>query len=173
MRQYECVCLSCGNRKQIGFSAEPYPALGQVFSHECGICKEERNFTRVFSKKASAELRRKEAELKLRQSIEDRCALHGFRHRYLYQSVIITTPLSDWCFDYHQRMVTLYHESTVKINFKTGDYAKSHVQFRGRKMSPAEVIDYIAQHEAWRGAQNVDQPEEPNEGEQEKWGRMG
>ncbi|MDD6967058.1 MAG: hypothetical protein PUK18_06105 [Firmicutes bacterium] len=150
MRHYECECLRCSTRKQIAFSSEPYPELGEVFSFECTICKERTNFTRVIGKKASAELCRKHAEQKLRQTISDGCAAHGFQHRFLYQSVIITTQLSDWCFDYHQSAITLYHESSVKINFQTGDYAKSHVQFRNRKMSPLEVIEYIAAHDAWR-----------------------
>lgn len=80
----------------------------------------------------------------LRQSIADRCAELGFRCRFLYQSVIVMTPLSDWCFDYHERKITLYHESTVKINFATGDYAKAHMQFHARKMTPLVVLSYIA-----------------------------
>ena len=63
--------------------------------------------------------------------------------------------LADWCFDYHQSRITLYHESTVKINFETGDYAKSHLQFANRKMKPLDVIDYIAAHDAWRAEKNA------------------
>lgn len=77
--------------------------------------------------------------------------------RFLYQSVIVTTPLADWCFDYHQRKITLYHESTIKINFATGDFVKSHLQFANRKMTPLEVIDYIASHDAWRAGKNTTQ----------------
>ena len=73
--------------------------------------------------------------------------------RFLYHSVIITTPLSGWCFDYHTPKKTLYHESTTKINFATGYYAKAHVQFRDRRMSPIEVIDYIANHDLWKATQ--------------------
>ena len=102
---------------------------------------------------AAAELRRRQEEAALRRSILDRCAEHGFQCRFLYQSVIITTPLSDWCFDYHTPKKTLYHESTTKINLVTGDYAKAHVQFRDRHMSPIEVIDYIADHDSWKAAQ--------------------
>ncbi len=154
MRHYECECLRCSTRKQIAFSSEPYPELGEVFSHICSVCKEETNFTRVMTRKAAAELRRKQAELELRQSIADQCAAYGFQHRFLYQSVIITTQLSDWCFDYHQNGITLYHESTIKINFETGNFAKAHIQFRNQKMSAAEVIDYIAAHDDWRAGQN-------------------
>ncbi len=78
------------------------------------------------------------------------CNEKGFSCRFLYQSVIITTDLSDWCFDYHLSRITLYHESTIKINFTTGNYAKAHVQFRNRKMTIPEVIDYIAKHDLWR-----------------------
>jgi translation initiation factor IF-3 len=45
------------------------------------------------------------------------------------------------------------NESTVKINFETGNYAKMHVQFRGRKMSCEEVIDYIVAYDEWRQKQ--------------------
>ena len=109
--------------------------------------------TRVLTRKAAAELRRRQAEADLRQSILDRCAEYGFQCRFLYQSVIITTPLADWCFDYHTPKKTLYHESTNKINLVTGDYAKAHVQFRDRRMSSIEVIDYIADHDLWKAAQ--------------------
>lgn len=36
-------------------------------------------------------------------------------------------------FDYHRPRKTLYHESTIKVNFVTGDYAKSHKQFKSEK----------------------------------------
>ena len=100
-----------------------------------------------------AELRREQQEEELRDSIVRKCEELGFKCRFLYQSVIVTTPLADWCFDYHQSKITLYHESSIKINFKTGDYAKSHLQFANRKMKPLEVIDYIAAHDAWRSEQ--------------------
>ncbi|MBR5109725.1 MAG: hypothetical protein IK099_05980 [Clostridia bacterium] len=38
--------------------------------------------------------------------------------------------ISSWQFQYHESRKTLRHESTVKINFETGDYAKTHEQFR-------------------------------------------
>lgn len=153
MRHYECECLKCGRKAQIAFQAEPYPEIGDNFSRFCPSCSKETQMTRVLTKKAAAELRRRQEESDLRQSILDRCAEYGFHCRFLYQSVIITTQLSDWCFDYHTPRKTLYHESTTKINFVTGDYAKAHVQFRDRRMSPTEVIDYIADHDSWKAAQ--------------------
>ena len=51
---------------------------------------------------------------------------------------------------HHESRKTLRHESTHKINFETGDYAKTHEQFRNRKMTCEEVIDYIAAHDEWR-----------------------
>ena len=154
MRHYECECLKCGRKAQIAFQAEPYPEIGETFVRFCPSCSEETQMTRVLTKKAAAELRRRQAEADLRQSILDRCAEYGFQCRFLYQSVIITTPLSDWCFDYHAVKKTLYHESTTKINFATtGDYARAHVQFRDRRMTPIEVIDYIADHDLWKAAQ--------------------
>lgn len=41
----------------------------------------------------------------------------------------------------------------LKINFTTGDYAKSHVQFREGRMTPIKVIDYIADHDSCETAQ--------------------
>lgn len=154
MRHYECECLKCSTKAQIPFQAEPYPEIGDVFSRFCPTCSEETQMTRVLTRKAAAVLRRRQEEADLRQSILDRCAEYGFRCRFLYQSVIITTELSDWCFDYHSAKKTLYHESTTKINFATGDYAKAHIQFRDRRMTPIEVIDYIADHDSWKAAQN-------------------
>jgi hypothetical protein len=139
------------------FPDESCPQIGEEFSSSCSICNKEtphKRGKRVQTRKEAAELRRQEAELQLRQSIIDKCTELGFTYRFCYQSVIITTQVCDWCFDYHQPRITLYHESTVKVNFKTGNYAKSHTQFRDRKMSPLEVIDYIASHDKWRMKEN-------------------
>lgn len=153
MRHYECECLKCGRKAQIAFPSEPYPEIGEAFVRFCPSCSEETQMQRVLTREAAAELRRRQAEADLRQSILDRCAEYGFQFRFLYQSVIITTLLSGWCFDYHTPKKTLYHESTTKINLTTGDCAKAHVQFHDRCMTPAEVIDYIAVHDSWRAAQ--------------------
>jgi hypothetical protein len=158
MRQYECICLACKTKTQIAFPSEPYPELEEVFSARCAVCDTESPHKRVLTKKAAAELRRQEAEQELRQSIIDKCTELGFACRFWYQSVIITTPLCDWCFDYHQSHITLYHESAIKINFKTGNYANSHAQFRDKKMSPLEVIDYISAHDQWRIKENQSTP---------------
>lgn len=153
MRHYECECLKCGRKAQIAFQSEPYPEIGEAFVRFCPSCAAETQMQRVLNKKAAAELRRRQEEADLCQSILDRCTEYGFRCRFLYQSVIITTPLSDWCFDYHAPKKTLYHESTTKINFATGDYAKAHLQFRDRRMTPIEVIGYIADHASRKTAQ--------------------
>lgn len=110
-------------------------------------------FARTLTKKTLSEMRRNQAESDLKQSITDYCAQYGFHCRFLYESVIITTPIADWSFGYHERLKTLRHESTTKINFKTGDYAKTHEQFANRKMTCFEVIDYIAAHDQWRQKQ--------------------
>lgn len=154
MRQYECECLSCGQKRQTAFKSEPYPQYGENFTHYCTKCRADTPHTRVLTKKTAVELRAVERERALRQSIADKCSEHGFKPRFVYQSVVITTPLSDWCFDFHESRITLYHESTVKVNFETGNYAKAHTQFRDRKMTPLEVIEYIASHDAWRAAQS-------------------
>ena len=95
----------------------------------------------VLTKKIAADLRRQEEERQLQESIVRKCESYGLSCRFLYRLVIITTPVSSWQFD--------YHESTVKINFQTGDPAKVHVQF-SKKMSINEVIDYIAAHDKWK-----------------------
>ena len=154
MRHYECECMNCGAKRQIAFKVEPYPEIGDVFIFACSSCGEETQHTRSLTQKAAAELRRKQQEADLRNSIVEKCSAYGFKCRFLYQSVIVTTNLADWCFDYHESRITLYHESTVKINFKTGNYAKAHVQFEKRKMKPLEVIDYIASHDAWKTERN-------------------
>ena len=150
MRTYECACKICKTKQQIAFSVEPYPELGESIPHMCAFCRKETTFTRSLTRKALAEMRRKQEEQERQKEIVMLCSRYGFRCRFLYQSVIITTDLSDWCFDYHQPTVTLYHESTVPIHFPTGDYAKAHVQFRNRKMKIPEVIAYIAAHDQWR-----------------------
>lgn len=153
MRQYECECTVCGAKRSVAFREEPYPEYGEIVSAFCPNCNAETSHTRVLTRKTIAELKRKAEEENLRQSILDKCAEYGFSVRFLYQSVIITTPLADWCFDYHQNLITLYHESTYKVNLETGLYAKAHVQFSKREISPTEVVEYIARHDAWR-AQN-------------------
>lgn len=154
MRQYECECTKCGNRRQITFHAEPYPEVGDVFDFCCSSCQEETQHTRSLTRKTMAELRRKQQETELRDSLVEKCQEYGFKCRFLYQSVIITTDLVDWCFDYHSSRITLYHESTIKVNFETGNYAKAHIQFADRKIKPLEVIDYIAAHDSWRAKRN-------------------
>ena len=150
VRQYECECLKCGNKRQYTFQAEPFPELDDVLTCFCVSCQAETDHKRTFTRKALAEQHRKQQEEELRESIAKKCDEYGFRYRFLYQSVIVTTNLSDWCFDYHESQITLYHESTIKINFETGNYAKAHVQFEKKKIKPTEVIDYIAGHDAWR-----------------------
>ncbi|MBQ9277810.1 MAG: hypothetical protein IJ224_04160 [Lachnospiraceae bacterium] len=149
MRQYLCKCSECGNSRNIAFDV-PFPEYGEIFIRFCKLCDKETAQTRVLTKKAQSEIKRKTTEEELKKSIECACNDYGFKCRFLYQSVIITTPLSDWSFDYHESKITLRHESTIKINFKTNKYAKMHVQFRNRKMKPLEVIDYIASHDEWR-----------------------
>ena len=149
MRHYECKCIECGQKKQFVFE-EPYPEFGETFLEYCSVCTSSTLHTRVLTKKTASELRERERENNLRRSITDICSQYGFTCRFLYQSVIVTTQLSDWCFDYHEPRITLYHESTVKINFATGDYAKAHIQFKNRKMTPSEVVEYIAEHDARR-----------------------
>jgi hypothetical protein len=154
MTNYECKCTACEQVQQIRFNSTPYPEYGDLFPFHCSNCGFQTQFTRTLTRKTQAEIKRKQAEEDLRNALIERCDFFGFQYRFLYQSIIVTTKLSDWCFDYHQAKITLYHESTNKINFKTGDFAKAHVQFRNRSISPVAVIDYIASHDQWRAQQN-------------------
>ena len=148
MRQYLCECQRC-QAQQSYFFDEPFPSMGDVFDQFCKNCGEITAHTRVLTRKARAEAHADQEEQALRQSIIAHCKHYGFQCRFLYESVIITTPISSWQFGYHESKKTLRHESTIKINFETGDYAKTHEQFRDRRMSCIEVIDYIAEHDKW------------------------
>lgn len=108
-------------------------------------------------------IRRRQEEEDLKKSISDQCARHGFTCRFLYQSVIITTPLADWCFDYHEKYKTLYHENTPNTKYLTGHYVKAHTQFNGKKMTVSAVIEYIASHEGWRAEQRSKTTKEKSE----------
>lgn len=146
MRQYLCECKACGWQKNMFFD-EPFPRPGDLIHCYCDYCQEDTTFTRTMTRKAQAEINRIAEEKALQESILDKCAYYGFTCRFYGESVIITTPAATWQFDYHQKLKTLRHESTVKINFDTGDPAAMHYQFRNRKMSNADVIDYIANHD--------------------------
>jgi hypothetical protein len=146
MRQYLCECTVCGWQKNLRFDM-PFPELGDRFPRYCDNCREETVFTRVLTRKAQAEINRIAEENALRESIMNKCAAYGFGCRFFGESVIITTQVATWLFDYHQKLKTLRHESTIKINFDTGDPAAMHYQFRNRKMSNSDVIEYIADHD--------------------------
>jgi len=147
MRQYLCECTACGWQRNFRFD-EPYPHLGDSFPCYCDYCQEETLFTRTVTRKAQAEMNRIAEENALQESIRDKCFACGFDCRFYQESVIITTPVARWQFNYHQKVKTLRHESTVKVNFETGDPAAMHYQFRDRKMSWRDVIDYITAHDA-------------------------
>ena len=163
MRQFVCECLNCGLKKTRQFKEEPYPEYGEVFVAHCKVCDSDQNHTRVLTRKTQAELRRRQEEEDLKKSISDQCARHGFTCRFLYQSVIITTPLADWCFDYHEKYKTLYHENTPNTKYLTGHYVKAHTQFNGKKMTVSAVIEYIASHEGWRAEQRSKTTKEKSE----------
>ena len=143
------MCLKCQKKDQTNLE-EPYPEYGDTFIHFCRQCEEDTDHTLVLTKKLASQLRVQEAEKELKESIINYCKTYGFTCRFLYESVIITTPISSWQYQYHSSKKTLRHESTVKINFETGDYAKTHEKFRNRKMTNEEIIDYIAAHDKWR-----------------------
>ena len=92
MRQYECKCLNCGRKRQVSF-AEPYPQFGETFLKHCTSCASDTVHTRVLTRKTASELRTAAYENALRQSIIDKCTEKGFKCRFLYRSVIITTQV--------------------------------------------------------------------------------
>lgn len=104
VRHYECECLICRAKSTLIFHEEPFPEVGQEFLYHCPSCGKETYYTRSMNKKAIAELHRKQQEEDMKRSIILKCDEYGFQYRFLYQSVIITTALADWCFDYHQRI---------------------------------------------------------------------
>lgn len=152
MRQYMCECSQCGGQNHLTFE-EPYPKYGDQFIRYCKHCNNNTSQTMVLTKKIAKELHKEQAEKDLKESIRCYCQKYVFSCRFLYESVIITTPVSSWQFQYHNSRKTLRHESTIKINFETGNPAKTHEQFRDKKMSCEEVIDYIAAHDEWRQKQ--------------------
>lgn len=154
MRHLMCTCLKCGGQNHLQFE-EPYPQYGEQFVRYCRHCEEDTAQTMALTKKVATELRKQKAEEELQQSIIDCCNKYGFTCRFLFESVIITTPISSWQFAYHESKKTLRHESTTKINFDTGDYAFTHEQFRNKKMSCEEVIDYIAGHDKRKAARKA------------------
>jgi len=137
--------------------------MAKCLSHIARFAIVIQNHTRVLTRKTQAELRRRQEEEDLKKSISDQCARHGFTCRFLYQSVIITTPLADWCFDYHEKYKTLYHENTPNTKYLTGHYVKAHTQFNGKKMTVSAVIEYIASHEGWRAEQRSKTTKEKSE----------
>ena len=145
MRQYLCECQVCHTQRNV-LLEKPTSS----FPHLCPTCSATTPHVVVLTRKAKAAIRAAQEETALRQSILDQCARLGFTARFLYESVIITTPISSWQFGYHDRFKTLRHESTYKVNLKTGDPAKTHEQFRNRKMTNEEVIEYIAEHDRRR-----------------------
>lgn len=143
MRQYLCICQKCGNQNQLRFD-EPYPKYGESFVRPCIHCGEDTTQTMLLTKKVATELRKQETEESLKASIRACCDRYGFSCRFLYESVIVITPISSWQFQYHGSKKTLRHESKINNGIKT------HEQFRDRKMTNEEVIKYIAAHDEWR-----------------------
>lgn len=153
LRQYLCECTVCKKQCNLNFKEEPFPLLGDAFLYQCSNCGTVTQFQRVATRKAVSEIRAIENERALKCAIEKACAQLGFTCSFIYQSVIIKTPISHWKFDYHTSRKTLWHESTYKINLETGEPAFSHKQFNNKKMSWQEVIAYIYSHDQWRAKQ--------------------
>ena len=148
MRHYECECLSCHSKQQLGFN-EPYPEYGDQFAYFCKLCGKESIFSRVLTRKAQSELRRKQDEADLQSGICEYCKSYGFECRFYLESVIINTPVSMWSFNYHEKEKVLRHENRRPVHDDMGGYVKTHEQFR-RKASWKEIIDYIYRHDQWR-----------------------
>lgn len=143
-------CGICGQLRQIPNGERVVLSEGDMLELFCRVCGKDTVHVRVLTKKEQAEIRRNELENSLKKGIVDRCSQYGFSAKFVYQSVVIQTDLSKWSFDYHDGKKTLHHESTVKINFNTGMPAKTHIQFKDKKMTNEEVIDYIYRHDVSR-----------------------
>ncbi len=150
MRQYLCECSVCKNQYILRFDAEPFPILGESFPRQCSNCGEKTPFQRVATRKARSELRAIEEERALKEAISAECRRRGFACRFIYQSVVVQTPVAHWKFDYHVARKTLWHESTYRVNLETGVPAVRHKQFEDRKISWQEVIAYIDRHDQWK-----------------------
>lgn len=148
MRQYECECLSCQSKQQLVF-VEHYPEYGEQFVFFCKFCQKETKFARTLTRKAKAELRRKQDEIDLQADIREYCKEYGFDCRFYLESVIITTPASMWSFNYHDKEKVLRHENRKPVHDDMGGFVKTHEQFR-KKMGWKEVVDYIYRHDQWR-----------------------
>lgn len=106
MRHYMCACQKCGEHNNLCFY-EPYPQYGGQFIRYCKHCGAETAQTMVLTKKVATELRKQKAEQELKQSITDYCQKYGFTCWFLYESVIVTTPISSWQFAYHENKLDI------------------------------------------------------------------
>ena len=77
MRDYECECLKCHNKQQMGFT-DSFPEYGDHFTAHCKHCDEDTVFTRGLTRKTKSELRRKQEEEELKKAIQNRCQEQGF-----------------------------------------------------------------------------------------------
>lgn len=158
MRQYLCECSVCKHQYTLLFDQEPFPILGDTFLRHCPDCGKEAPFQRIATRKARSELRAIEEERALKEAIRTECGRRGFSCEFLYQSVVIRTPVAHWKFDYHTAKKTLWHESTYRVNLETGVPAVRHKQFEGRKISWQEVISYIDRHDQWKADHRKEEP---------------
>ena len=115
----------------------------------CKFCQKETSFTRTLTRKAQAELRRKQDEIDLQTTIREYCKGYGYDCRFYLESVIINTPASMWSFNYHDKEKVLRHENRRPVHDDMGGFVKTHEQFR-RRTDWKEVIDYIYRHDQWR-----------------------
>ena len=86
-----------------------------------------------------------------KERIERACKRHGFTLTFKEPFACVGTDLSDWRFDYHRDRFTLLHRNDAPVlDELTGAVVDYHVQFADFDLTVEQVIEGIADHEAWK-----------------------
>ena len=144
-----CRCTACGKMQEVRIHSRHNSKVVQSITCYCYDCKRETVHLTVNDKKQINQFR-SSREKSRQQRVANACARYGFKHHFGEQHAFVKTPIGTWFFNYLDLNVTLFHESSKKINRRTGDYSPYHIQFENREMSIEKVISFIAQHEKYR-----------------------
>lgn len=86
-----------------------------------------------------------------KERIRESCVQNGFDLIFKEPFACIKTDLSGWRFDYHRDRFTLLHRNDVPVlDELTGAVMDYHVQFADYDLTVEQVINGIADHEAWK-----------------------
>ena len=144
-----CKCLTCGNMREMRIILRHSRNDENEIQCKCYICHKKTSSIIVTSPKEIDAVRKSRVYSRQRR-VKRACDKYHFKFHFGEQHAFIKTELGAWFFDYLDPLVTLYHESTRKINRRTGEYSAFHVQFENKYMSIEKVIDYIASHDDYR-----------------------